>query len=132
MIVLPCNQTVFCDVDDTLVMWSATQEQLDAHGVSITCPGSYAIIDGELVQSPSWTEKLLPHFAHIEQLKKHKARGHTIIVWSAGGWDWAKVAVQALGLEQYVDLVISKPTWSYDDKNPEDFIPKSQWMKNTV
>lgn len=130
MIVLPCDQLVFFDVDDTLVVWSPTKEQLDKHGIDIKCPGGYVLLDGELVQSGPWTERFVPHRKHMEQLKKHKARGHTIVVWSAGGWDWAQVAVKALGLEPYVDLVISKPTWSYDDKKPEEFMPASQWMED--
>lgn len=130
MIVVPCKQTVFCDVDDTLVMWSATPEELEAHGVIFECPGSFSIIDGELVPSPSWKERLLPHRKHIEQLKKHKMRGHTIVVWSAGGYDWAAAVVKTLGLENVVDLVISKPIWAYDDLQPAEFMPKSQWMKD--
>lgn len=131
MIVLPCNQTVFCDVDDTLVLWNPTEEQRNKYGeVEIVCPGSFAIVDGEMISSPSFTETLVPYLPHIEQLKKHKARGHTVVVWSAGGYDWAKVAVEALGLTQYVDLVISKPTWAYDDLPPNEYMPKSQYIKD--
>lgn len=129
MIVLPSDQTVFCDVDDTLVLWSPTQEQSDSSGIWIECPGSYALIDGELVTSPSWKQKLVPHSKHVEQLKQHKARGHTVVVWSAGGWEWARAVVEALGLQQYVDLVISKPTWCYDDLPPNEYMPKSIWIK---
>ena len=130
MIVLPCNQTTYFDVDETLVFWSPTTEQLDKHGIEITCPGSYILVDDELTRCPSVTQKLVPHFKHIQQLINHKLRGHTIIVWSAGGYDWAEVVVKALKLEQYVDLVISKPTWIYDDKKPEEFMPKPYWMKD--
>jgi hypothetical protein len=129
MIILPSDQAVFCDVDDTLIMWNPSKEELEKNGISITCPAGYSIIDGELTPSGSWTARVLPHLAHVEQLKRHKARGHTVIVWSAGGWDWAKVAVKALGLEPYVDLVISKPTWIYDDKKAAEFMPSSQWME---
>lgn len=132
MIAIPCNQTVFFDVDDTLVMWDATPEELKARGVNFICPGSIIDIDndGNKQFSPPWTERLLPHRKHIEQLKKHKMRGHTIIVWSAGGWDWATAVVKALQLDNFVDLVISKPTWAYDDLQPAEFIPKPQWMKD--
>lgn len=132
MIVVPCKQTTYFDVDDTLIMWSATQQELDARGVEITSPESVVFFDGE--DEPrsvgKFTQKVLPHRVHIEQMIKHKLRGHTIVVWSAGGWDWAEAAVRALGLEKYVDLVISKPTWTYDDKQPDDFIPKPYWMKD--
>jgi phosphoserine phosphatase len=65
----------------------------------------------------------------IEQLKKHKIRGHTIIVWSAGGSKWAAEAIKFLELEAYVDLVIEKPRWMYDDKQAEEFMPRSQYFK---
>ena len=130
MIVVPCKQTTYFDVDDTLVMWDATPEQLEERGVDFECPGSFTIIDGEMKETPPWKERLLPHRYHIEQLKKHKMRGHTIIVWSAGGYDWAAAVVKALGLENFVDLVISKPTWAYDDLQPNEFIPKPSWKKD--
>lgn len=130
MIVLPCNQTAFFDCDDTLVLWSPTQEQKDKHGIEIECPGGFTIIDGELVRSPLRKEKLVPHLTHIEQLRKHKARNHTVIVWPAGGWQWAESVVIVPGIEQFVDLIVSKPTWSYDDKRPEQFMPPSQWMED--
>ena len=132
MIVVPCKNAVFFDIDDTLVMWNATQEELDMRGVDFECPGSLVDIDKDSNESfaPAWKERLLPHRKHIEQLKKHKMRGHTIVVWSAGGFDWAAAVIRALKLENFVDLVISKPTWSYDDLQPAEFIPKPQWMKD--
>lgn len=132
MIVIPCTQPTFFDVDDTLVMWNSTPEELETRGVDFTCPGSLVTIDedGEQGFAPEWKTRLLPHRKHIEQLKKHKLRGHTVVVWSAGGYDWAAAVVKALGLETFVDLVISKPTWAYDDLQPNEFIPKPQWMKD--
>lgn len=131
MIVLPSDNSVHFDVDDTLVMWNPTQEEKEKYGIHVTCPGSKILHHtGVISESPSWVEFLVPHFTHIEQLKKHKARGHFVCVWSAGGWEWAEAAVKALGLEQYVDLVISKPSWTYDDLQAEQFMPKSQYMAN--
>jgi phosphoserine phosphatase len=132
MIVIPCKQATFFDVDDTLVMWDATPEQLEERGVDFTCPGSLVTIDecGTEGFAPEWKQRLLPHRVHIEQLKKHKQRGHTIIVWSAGGYDWAAAVVKALGLENYVDLVISKPSWFYDDLMPSEFMGKRYYKKD--
>lgn len=130
MIVVPCKQTTFFDVDDTLVMWNTTPEQLAKRGVDFDCPGSFVLIDGELRESPPWKQRLLPHRKHIEQLIKHKQRGHTIIVWSAGGYDWAAAVIKALKLENFVDLAISKPTWAYDDLQPTEFIPKPSYSKD--
>lgn len=131
MIVLDSDQGTFFDVDETLVMWSPTPEQMEKHGIEITCPaGLYRDDDGEIKMGYGWVQLLVPHFTHVEQLKKHKARGHFICVWSAGGWEWAQAVVKALGLEAFVDLVISKPRWTYDDLPAEVFMPKSQYMVN--
>jgi FMN phosphatase YigB (HAD superfamily) len=132
MLVVNCKQTVFFDVDCTLAMWDATPEQLEAYGIEIECPGSLVDIDNDGNESyaPAWKQMILPHRKHIEQLKKHKMRGHTVIVWSAGGYDWAEAVIKAFKLAEYVDLVISKPIWCYDDLQPNEFIPKPQWMKD--
>lgn len=131
MITIPSNNSVWFDVDDTLVLWSPTPEEKEKYGIDVNCPGSKILNkDGTVDEAPGWVERLVPHFTHVEQIKKHKARGHTVIVWSAGGWEWARAAVMALGLERYVDLVISKPEWVVDDLPVEKFMPKSQYAKN--
>ncbi len=126
------GRTVYCDVDDTLVFWNATPEELADRGVEITCPGSLIYIEEDDTQSfaPEWKALLLPHRKHIEQLRKHKMRGHKVIVWSAGGGDWAAAAVKALGLEDIVDLCLPKPDWYYDDLTPEEFMGKRYYMKD--
>lgn len=144
MKVLPCFQPTFFDVDETLVMWSRPAFD-DPDAIEIICPASRCVRalmelsdDGslnpetptEIVSVGTWTERVKPHKKHIEQLKLHKLRGHTVIVWSAGGWEWAEAAVRALKLEKYVDLVIEKPRWAYDDLPPNEYMPKSQWMKD--
>ncbi len=109
---LKSNQPTYFDVDDTLIMWSPTPEQLEAYGVEF---------DHTYEDGTRRIGKILPHRVHIRQLIKHAMRGHTIIVWSAGGEPWAYAAVKALGIEQYVDYTIQKPIWAYDDKKPNEF-----------
>lgn len=94
MITIKSDKIIFVDVDDTLVLWSST--------------------------SPTYT----PHHGHILMLKKFKARGHKIVVWSAGGWEWANKIVNELGLELYVDIVMSKPAWFIDDLPSSVFMPE--------
>jgi len=131
MIVIPGNNIVFFDVDDTLILWSPTQEQLEKYGIDITCDKSMIPNwKSEPVPSGVWITRIVPHNVHIEELKKYKMRNHTVVVWSAGGYNWAKIAVKALKLEDYVDLVISKPTWIYDDLSAAEFMPKNRWLKN--
>jgi phosphoserine phosphatase len=140
MLTLKCNQPTYFDVDDTLVKWNMGRAG-DPGVIAITCPASrtkrtydeIGAAEGasELVETEcsvgEWTEYLVPHKKHIDQLKMHKARGHTIIVWSAGGWEWADAVVKALGLTQYVDLCIEKPMWAYDDLQPNEFIKTSYY-----
>lgn len=50
------------------------------------------------------------------------------MVWSAGGGDWAEAVVKALGIEEMVDIVMSKPSWYYDDKPCEDWMGKQIYL----
>lgn len=118
MIKLNCNQATFFDVDDTLILWNPTVEQKLKYGVI-----NYVDLAGIEVE-------FVPYFPHIEQLKKHAVRGHTIVVWSAGGSHWAALAVKLLKLEEYVSVAMAKPTWFYDDKNPEEFMGKPHFIKD--
>lgn len=114
MITIKCNQPVFCDVDDTLVMWG--YDSVPSEGlIEVKCHG--------------YTHYVKPHLAHVQQLKAHAAKGHTVIIWSQGGSEWATAAVNALGLREFVTLVIEKPHWMYDDLPAEAFMPKSKFIK---
>lgn len=63
------------------------------------------------------------HGPHINEIKKFSARGHLVIAWSQGGYKWATKAIKALKLEPWVDIVMSKPKWCFDDK------PFDQWSQ---
>lgn len=103
---------VVCDVDDTILMWNNVKWwEPDNDLLEITDP------------TDSSTVWLKPHKAHINLLKKYKAQGYTIIVWSAGGYRWARAAVNALGLDKIVDYRMSKPLKYIDDlKGPEGIL----------
>ena len=92
--------SLFCDVDGTLV-----------HHVEKNTPKKFTI------DCPYTGEKvyLLPDEAHIRLLKRNKAQGSTIVVWSHGGVKWAKVVVEALDLTEYVDAIIPKLERYMDD-----------------
>lgn len=99
---------VFCDVDDTLLMWGKAKKGEKV--VTVTSP-----YDGT-------QEYLRPHKGHIKILKDRKARGSFIVVWSAGGFRWAQAAVKALGLDNHVDLIMTKPHCYIDDKEAKDIM----------
>lgn len=117
MKIIKSENVVMYDVDDTLVMWGNqwADEKFDYPGaVQIQCPFDSSVF------------YLRPHKPHIELLKTHKARRKTIIVWSQGGYKWAKAVVESLGLTKYVDIIMSKPMTYVDD------LPVEKWMKNRI
>lgn len=115
MNVMPDKNTVYFDCDDTLVIW---KYNLSDKGKTIEIGG------------PDFTQRVLPHLAHIEEVKKAKARGHVTVVWSAGGSAWSEAVVKALHLEKYVDLVVSKPNYFFDDLSPEAFMTNRMYITN--
>lgn len=99
------------DVDDTLIMWEKSSL---TSGIPILDP-----TDGKTVY-------VVPHKPHIKMLRRHAARGFTIIVWSQSGYQWAEAVVKALGLEDVVAEVFTKPSTYVDD------LPVSEWMNERV
>lgn len=115
MITITGKKFVYFDVDDTLVSWAY--------------PSVYLPIDGFMsFHDPlgGFDVMLLPIDKTIVDLKRLKAEGCTIIVWSAGGWEWAECVVKTLKLEEYVDCVMSKPSYYYDD------IPCTEFMGQRI
>jgi len=113
MIKLSDKPTLYVDVDDTLVMWN-----------SFDMPESK---QGDFLNIPCGNETVTvyPHRAHIDLLKQFKARGHNVVVWSQGGSDWAETIVNTLGLQDLVDVILTKPNWFVDDIPATVFLPDS-------
>lgn len=103
---------VYFDVDDTLVKWNLP---IPEEAIMFTSP-----------DDPSDIWALTPNWPVILKLKEHKRNGDTVIVWSQGGWAWAKEVVTVLKLESYVDAILSKPHKFYDD------VPALKFMNNWV
>jgi predicted HAD superfamily phosphohydrolase YqeG len=98
------NQTVFFDVDETLVHWYPKDIDL--------------AIDGHPMQIMRKT---------VQYLKECKLKGMNVIVWSQGGGEWAAEVVEALELNSYVDVCISKPHVYVDDLG--QFLWMGKWIK---
>lgn len=110
MIVIEDRPTVYFDVDNTLVLWpDFSPEIFQKHkGILRFSSGVFCV----------------PNVANINALKEHAARGHKIIIWSAGGAAWGAQIIKLLDLEDLVDLVLAKPMWFYDDKPAHEFLPE--------
>lgn len=106
MQIAPSEMTIYFDVDDTLIFWDdGTFQGPASDRIEIVCPH-----DG-------FTTHHRVHKRHVEFLKRQKAKGYAVIVWSAGGTKWAAEVVKTLGLENYVDFCVAKPLKWVDDLN---------------
>ena len=84
------------DVDDTLVYWCNPPE-------------------GAPVKEVEWKGYVYQYNPKVHlQITRHIARGHTVMIWSAGGQEWAQKVASMLGLKSNV-ITMSKPKWAIDD-----------------
>ena len=102
----------YFDCDDTLVSWGFVVDYPREDKMEFKDPSDGSSLYLKVIQE------------HVEALKLHKLRGHTVIVWSAGRADWAQEVVTKLGLNSHVDAVMSKPNWFYDDIPASEFMPE--------
>lgn len=97
--------TIYFDCDDTLVMWERSESPA---AIPFNCYGREFL--------------LVPHTKHIDKLKEHKREGFKIVVWTAGGEEWGHEVIGKLGLTEFVDVILSKPEYYYDDLPSERFL----------
>lgn len=105
------------DIDDTIVMWDAEFDYTHADKVEFKDP-----YDGKLVY-------LTPNKKHIDLLKKHKAQGMAVMVWSAGGAKWARSVIDTLELSEYVDIILTKPVKFVDDLQASEILGQRIYLK---
>lgn len=114
------NETIiFCDTDQTLVVWHKDHNK----------PGK----GKRLFVDPYTGDKLYlrPHKVHCRLLRQYKARGFGIVVASKAGYLWSKEVVNQLGLNDIVDLIMSKPDRFMDDKNTlEDIVGNRVYLED--
>jgi hypothetical protein len=110
--------TIYCDVDDTLLMWGEYPYSPEKGRIPILDP-----YDGGTVF-------LTPHRRHVKLLKDKSARGFGVVVWSAGGAAWAKAAVDALGLADHVDVILAKPGTYVDDLKCQEFMGSHLYLQD--
>lgn len=118
MNVIRSENNIMVDVDGTLIDHVA--------------PDSLSTLPTEEVLSvsdPLQAGKLIKvriNKAMVRLLEEEHNRGSTIIVWSRGGYRWASNVIQALGLDNKVDYVMTKPLVYFDDVEVQD------WLKYRV
>lgn len=95
MIVIESDKCVFCDIDDTLIIWDKMH-------------ATYR-----------------PHKEHIALLRRFHKRGQPVIFWSAGGYEWCVHVVKELGLEEIATVCMAKPAWWVDDLTANEVLFES-------
>lgn len=106
------NRSTYFDVDDTLMEW----KQCDPSDIN-ACK----------IENNGYIFYKRPIQCHIDELRNQKMAGNTVVVWSAGGARWAEAVIKALKLEQYVDVVLTKPDFYYDDKDVSYWFPNKRY-----
>lgn len=109
------DKLVLCDVDDTLLLYKWPKSQ-DHQAIEIKHNGI------------KW--KVVPHKEHIEFLKKLKFLGWHIGIWSLTGNEWASLVSKRLGLDPYVDITMSKPSFYIDDLECQNFMGNRVYKEN--
>jgi hydroxymethylpyrimidine pyrophosphatase-like HAD family hydrolase len=108
--ILKSDNVLYVDVDGTLVRPHVYR------GQDGLLPWAYEVrVNGRRFEANADVER---------QIHLAKTRGHKVVVWSAGGYDWANRVIKALGLDEYVDVILSKPKWFADDLPAEKFLPE--------
>lgn len=108
------EEVVTFDIDDTLIIWGLRGEP----DVSFIDPDH------------GTTESGIAHKEHVERVKRHFNEGHFVIAWSAGGGEYARRAIEALGLTDYVHISISKPMQYYDDLDAHMFMGRRTYLND--
>lgn len=110
MIIIENEHIVMTDIDDTLLMWPKDHQKPGKGKVLVVCPYS------------GLKTYLKPHKKHINLIKKYHGRGMVIVAWSAAGYKWAEAAIKAVKLEDYITLVLTKPSKFMDDLKAEEIL----------
>lgn len=102
------------DIDDTLLLWD----------VPVTTPGVKTVTF--LHPTLGYTISVVINENNLLLMKEKKGRGCFIVLWSQGGYEYGRVVRDALNLQGFVDLIMTKPVGLIDD------LPSSAWLPSPV
>lgn len=120
------EKTYFSDVDQTLILMD---EFVDGIPDGID-PATLVKVHNNKNKPDAWVWGMA-HKRHIDLLRAMAARGFAIVVWSAGGEDWADYVVGLLGLDGLIDATMGKPDWYADDQNPDRYMKGRVYLHPT-
>jgi hypothetical protein len=124
MKVIESDKVTVVDVDDTLILHDEARRDLGIpDDVWVKRCMEIGVDDIKLM--------VMPHEKHIEFIRLLKGQGGKIVVWSHGGYAWARAVIIALDIECYVDVVMSKPSLYIDDLNVNTWFPRRIWHHPT-
>lgn len=115
MKIIENENTIFFDVDETLILHSGSFAGKSEHKPV----GNNVFIYDKRIDRTIIAQ---PYHPHIDILLQSKARGRFVVVWSASGHLWAEMVLKALGLQNHVDLVMTKPSVYLDDIDANKFM----------
>lgn len=107
MKVIRNENIIFTDIDDTIIMHNYP---LNAETVTIDFYGEKRTFG--------------VHSDHVKLLKNYRARGFIVIAWSGNGYKHTETVINALGINDYVDYVMTKPNRVIDDSEPNNWAPR--------
>lgn len=121
------GNTVFSDVDDTLVLHAFDpSDEVNAIDIIFDTTGTTA---ERAFGQRKHKFHVVVHVEHVNFLRRCKAAGMKVVVWSRGGSEWAECVVRWLKLQPAaeggdgtVDLVLSKPDQYLDDLDANQFM----------
>lgn len=117
--VIEAELRAIIDVDETLIETGRSMTRFMDNGPACS---TISQIHPSISLVTSYHDEykvIVPKNPTISFLKSLKSRGYHITVQSNNGWRWAQSVVHALELQEYVDVICTKPSKCVDDaKNP--------------
>ena len=120
------HKAIYFDVDETLIFWEEQDSIRCSNSPQYTGDNWYLGTGRGFIKIDAITYKV--HVYHLDRIEQHHNNGDLVVVWSAGGKGWADRVVDALGVRKYVDIVLPKPDYYYDDIELKDFSSKRMFF----